>query len=362
MKIKIVIFTLLAAASFGLFSSCNSSSGASISGQVANAANLQLFFDKQNPTTAVLGTTVLDSEGKFSLELPEGFEKSIYRVRIGKKNVAFPLSGTETNINIKADLNTMDRYQVTFEGADLANEYASAVSQWRTGKLKPNQIGDVLNGLSSPMAAMLAAKNMLGSNRTMAGLHDPVMARMQKEMPESPYTKDYQTFINSIKNPGGGGASAAQQKRNERRVNGTAMEVGMKAPNIDLPSPDGKTNYSLEDLKGKVVLIDFWASWCGPCRRENPAVVEIYKKYKDKGFTVFSVSLDRTPDRWKGAIDKDNLLWPYHVSDLKQWKSAPAAQYGVKSIPKTFLIDKEGKIAAVGLRGASIENEVKRLL
>ncbi len=359
MNIRILIFSIIATTIFAGLTSCNSSSGTTISGTVANAANLQLFFDKQNPTTAVLGTTVLDGSGNFSLELPEGFDESIYRVRIGKKNITFPLTGTEGSIKINADLNTIDRYQVTFEGADLANEYAATVSAWRSGKLKPNEMPAKLAALSSPVAAMLAAKNMLGSNKTLAIFHDAVYRRMKTEVPDSPYTKEYETYINSIKNPGG---AVGQTAKNQRTVNGTAMQIGMEAPNIDLPSPDGKTKYSLNDLKGKVVLIDFWASWCGPCRRDNPHVVEIYKKYKDQGFTVFSVSLDRAPDRWQGAIDKDNLMWPYHVSDLKQWKSAPAAVYGVKSIPKTFLVDKEGKIAAVGLRGPSIENEVKKLL
>ncbi len=139
-----------------------------------------------------------------------------------------------------------------------------------------------------------------------------------------------------------------------------------------LPSPSGKV-YALSDLKGKVVLLDFWASWCGPCRRENPNVVKIYKKYKDQGFTVFSVSLDgldsRTKarfnseeliqqqleiskQRWIKAIEQDGLEWPYHVSDLKKWECAPARLYGVTSIPRTFLIDREGRIAAVNLRGA----------
>jgi len=136
--------------------------------------------------------------------------------------------------------------------------------------------------------------------------------------------------------------------------------IGASAPDIALADPDG-TIRKLSSLKGKVVLLDFWASWCGPCRKENPNVVAIYAKYKDKGFEVFSVSLDKDRAGWLAAITKDNLTWPNHVSDLKYWKSAGAATYGVTSIPYTVLIDKKGKIVAKKLRGEELENKVKEL-
>ena len=137
--------------------------------------------------------------------------------------------------------------------------------------------------------------------------------------------------------------------------------VGDVAPNIALANPEGNT-MELTDLKGKVVLLDFWASWCGPCRRENPNVVKAYNEYKDKGFTVFSVSLDNNKDRWLGAIQKDGLVWENHVSDLKGWKSAGAKKYGVRGIPATFLIDEKGVIRAVNVRGGRLEKELNKLL
>ena len=136
---------------------------------------------------------------------------------------------------------------------------------------------------------------------------------------------------------------------------------GSIAPELAFPNPDGKI-MKLSDLRGKVVLLDFWASWCRPCRNANPGVVAIYNKYKDSGFDVFSVSLDRDKNSWKNAIEADKLTWPNHVSDLKQWSSAAAALYGVHSIPTTYLIDKEGRIVAKNLHGPDLENKIKELL
>ncbi len=133
------------------------------------------------------------------------------------------------------------------------------------------------------------------------------------------------------------------------------------APEIALPNPDGNI-IKLSSLKGKYVLIDFWASWCGPCRRESPNLVKVYNEYKDLDFTIYSVSLDKKADAWKKAIEADGLIWPNHVSDLKEWSSPMIQLYGFNSIPHTVLVDKEGNIIATGLRGASLEQKLKELL
>jgi thiol-disulfide isomerase/thioredoxin len=240
---------------------------------------------------------------------------------------------------------------------------------------KPEDIAMLVDTVSNPHLAAYIAFTSLGTNIQFIPTQKKALERLTMAYPDAEGTLAYAAYLTNLEQQG-----LAQQQ--QQQGGSGPIQVGMQAPDIRMSSPDGK-EYALSDLRGKVVLLDFWASWCGPCRRENPSVVEVYNRYKAQGFTVYSVSLDGLDSRsmaryqpedmeramegqkqrWVSAIEQDGLAWEYHVSDLKKWESAAGRSYGVSSIPRTFLIDREGKIAAVNLRGAAaIEAALKQAL
>jgi thiol-disulfide isomerase/thioredoxin len=154
--------------------------------------------------------------------------------------------------------------------------------------------------------------------------------------------------------------SAIGEQISARLEKASATQIGAKAPAFSGPTPDGE-ELALKDAMGKITLIDFWASWCKPCRRENPNIVRVYEKYHDKGLNIIGVSLDRSKAKWLEAIEADGLTWQ-HISHLRYWQDPIAQKYSVRSIPKAFLLDENGTIIAKDLRGQALEDKVAELL
>ncbi len=139
-------------------------------------------------------------------------------------------------------------------------------------------------------------------------------------------------------------------------------KIGELAPEINLPTTNRTKNYKLSDLKGKVVLLYFWASFAPPCRFENPNIVRAYNKYKNKNFTVYAVSLDTDLNKWKSAINRDGMNWTNHVSDFKSYQSNVVKNYGIKSIPYNLLLDKKGKIIGINLKGNKLIQTIEKYI
>jgi len=351
------------------FSSCEEG-GFNIDGVVSDASNLSVYFDKVNPitnTNSVVAKTETNGSGKFKLHLEATPEEGIYRVRVGAKSIYLLLNGDEETINVNGTLADISNFNYTISGSSKSEEYASKVSSYLKEEINITDIQTYIMNDADPMVAALIGVQRFGSP-TFAPLHQAIGQKLNSTYAESSLSKDYATY------------SSAMQREYVKAQSMERVKIGEVAPDIELEGVDGKVR-RLSDLKGQIVLLDFWASWCGPCRKENPNVVRIYDEYNPKGFTVFSVSLDgldsrtkqRFPEdqienqmrsqkqRWVNAIKQDNLKWDNHVSDLKKWESQAAAIYGVSSIPRTFLIDRDGKIAAINPR-RNLEQAVSQLL
>lgn len=176
-----------------------------------------------------------------------------------------------------------------------------------------------------------------GALRLMPDAAATIYQRFEKTYPKSPFLADFKSILSAF----------------------LKAQIG-KVMEIALPDTSGKI-VSTKDYRGKILIVDFWASWCGPCRMENPNMVRLYNEFKHKGLEIIGVSLDRDANAWKQAIRQDNLAW-VHISDLKHWQSAAAREYGVNSIPKTFILDREGRIIAKNLRGEALRQKIQTLL
>ena len=351
---KISSFILLLLPALAILHACNGQGGHALKGAIEGAANLQVLLEQAHfdRSSVALSRSTCDASGNFEIKLEKPFEAGLYRLSIGAKKMFFILDGTENTVEVKGDLKTIDRLDVQVTGSPTFTCYADIIGGLLKNQVKSVDEARMVVGKGcNPLMKAFLTTQVLGQNAG-AFMDDfrTAAANLNTAMPGSKYATDFSKMVSDI------------EKQSSQQYADETIQVGMPAPDISLPGPDGKV-HSLSSLKGKVVLLDFWASWCGPCRKANPHVVETYNKYESKGFDVFSVSLDR-PDgkeKWIQAIKQDGLIWDNHVSDLKWWDSAPAATYGVRAIPKTFLIGKDGKIVAIKPR-MNLEEELLKVL
>ena len=341
-----------------------------VSGNIFNTPTNKLellHFDGKN--LQKLAETQMNDDGTFKFETEVPVE-DYYILKIGETNVNLVLKN-KSEIQIYGDGAKLDEFLNIVNSVASSNmhKFYGEVKKWsdlidqankevkndpsksievntrmevESKKFKGLQNTFINQNANSP--ALYAALSTLDFNTDFAS-YEKVMNQLMFCFKQSPtVAKAFKRFE----------AVLAQKNASNQ------LAPGKLAPDFEETKTDG-SKMKLSDLRGSVVLIDFWASWCGPCRRENPAVVQLYEQYKDQGFTVISVSLDKDKAKWLAAIEKDNLSWPNHVSDLGSWNSKVARQYGVSSIPFTVLLDAEGKVIKTKLRSHDLAVELAKL-
>lgn len=368
MKTKnlVVAGMLLIMAACGTSDTSEFSGGVKITGELKNQPEgMVLLSQYMDDRTEVLDTIEVDNSGKFDYNLSldgPGFyelnlnEEKFVRLALYHEDVSIAYDfQDEESLSIKGSKDTeqmqkVDELSETYQEEinNLNSEYYEAMNAKDNDAIKNIQQKAMETEASHAERVKQTIRDMEGSFASLAaiGMINP--------------RKDFQ-FLDSLmagldnKYPNMKTIISLRQQLDELRV----LSVGQPAPEIALPSPEGEI-VKLSDLRGKYVLIDFWAAWCKPCRDENPNIVRLYHEYKDKGFEVFGVSLDRTKEAWVEAIEDDGLVWT-QVSDLKYFNSEAAATYQINAIPATYMIDPDGNILAKDLRGVGLENKLKEL-
>jgi thiol-disulfide isomerase/thioredoxin len=308
------------------------------SGQVTDAI-LELNYPQQ-----IVGTSQIDNNGNFSISF-QASTVNIYKLKLSQNSFLSLIIEPEEKIQIKIDLQDVNHPVITgspqsellYKGITNLDsydkkleEYKQQIEQEKLNYLKQYMLN---NGNS---LAVLYFVDKLDMEQNI-DIYRTVSQSLIAKYPDNPYA---QGLVQQVTGAG-------------------LLAKGSLAPEIRLPNPEGDT-INLSSYRGKLVLIDFWAGWCGPCRMNNPHLVQLYKKYHGSGFDIFGVSLDRDRTQWLNAIQSDSLIWT-QVSDLKQWKSAVVSSYNITGIPFTVLIDKDGKVIEKGLRGDILEQKLKEI-
>ncbi len=375
MKIKQILILLL---TLVYFSSCSEKgNNFSVIGDITNMPEQQVILEELGTKEFILvDSTMSDAKGHFELN-GNAAEEGRYRLRFtggkiilltiekGQVKVAadwnaieqYTVSGSVASESFRVYLNTFRNYlndlntlqividSMTARGNDSMTLMAQ--NEYQEKSIQMTRFIEKYADTTASAANALFAVQMLNPAAEMDYIN-AFMGGVERRFPKSKAVKEYVKAFNEM--------MKAQAK--EEAVSGPA--IGTMAPDITLTSTDG-AQVAISSFKGKYVLVDFWASWCGPCRRENPNVVEAYNKFKDKNFTVLGISLDEDRSKWMQAIEKDKLTWT-HISDLKGWESAAGRLYGVQSIPANFLLDPQGKIIARDLREEDLHSMLAELL
>lgn len=336
-----------------------------IEGKLANymGGNVTLQLLKTQEIVMV-DTLEVNENGEFTYFL-ETNSPSFYRLGLGNNNFFNFIISPKDQIKIEANANNLaDKYSIS--GSDESNRLADfnvRLAKYYTKLDSVRQVmqqyqaqGDIAGYQQSAQAQYQISMQATEVIKTFIDEKPGSLASLAA-VQNLNLDQDFEYFVKIEEGLRNIAQNSSYYQDLKQKVDANKkLAIGAEAPEIELQNPNGEM-VKLSSLRGKVVLIDFWASWCKPCRIENPNVVRMYKKYNPKGFEIFGVSLDKSKQAWVDAIAQDQLTW-LHVSDLQFWNSKGAKTYNVSSIPKTFLIDENGKIIGKDLRGEALENKL----